>query len=277
MNDRIDDLVFQFLNGDLSDEGEREALARIAEDPDGRALLKLELGLQQHLAGESEVSVPEGFVDRTMVAVEAAEAGASSRAGASEVWSRWGDRLAGWIEWATRPQPVRLRPAYGLALLLLVAAGLGLFGSGIAPSIRPGGAPSSGGAVSSGEQVASGQTGSVSGRVDGDGGSARGIAASSSAQTVSAAAMPERVPTRFVYVQDQASSVAVAGDFNDWEPVPMHLRTVNGHRVWSTTLRLREGEHQYMFVVDGEKWVTDPLAPVQREDGFGNRNAVITL
>jgi hypothetical protein len=32
-----------------------------------------------------------------------------------------------------------------------------------------------------------------------------------------------------------------------------------------------------MFVVDGSRWVTDPLAPVQRSDGFGNKNAVLQL
>jgi hypothetical protein len=37
------------------------------------------------------------------------------------------------------------------------------------------------------------------------------------------------------------------------------------------------GEHRYMFIKNGEKWVTDPLAPVQQDDGFGNKNAVIYL
>jgi hypothetical protein len=40
---------------------------------------------------------------------------------------------------------------------------------------------------------------------------------------------------------------------------------------------MNRGEHRYMFVKDGEEWVTDPMAPMQREDGFGNKNAVIYL
>jgi hypothetical protein len=30
-------------------------------------------------------------------------------------------------------------------------------------------------------------------------------------------------------------------------------------------------------VIDGEKWVTDPLAPVKQDDGFSAKNAVLKL
>ena len=32
-----------------------------------------------------------------------------------------------------------------------------------------------------------------------------------------------------------------------------------------------------MFVVDGERWVADPFAIEQADDGFGARNAVLDV
>jgi hypothetical protein len=69
--------------------------------------------------------------------------------------------------------------------------------------------------------------------------------------------------------------VSVAGSFNGWDPtsVPMHLEG----SVWSVVLVLPPGTYEYMFVEDGSRWVTDPLAPMTRDDGFGGRNAVLDL
>jgi hypothetical protein len=32
-----------------------------------------------------------------------------------------------------------------------------------------------------------------------------------------------------------------------------------------------------MFIEDGQRWVTDPLAAQTRDDGFGRENAVLDL
>ena len=87
----------------------------------------------------------------------------------------------------------------------------------------------------------------------------------------------DRVWVRFVYIDKSAKSVEIAGDFNGWEPNPLNKQEVNGEQVWTGLVAMNRGEHRYMFVKDGEKWVTDPMAPVQRDDGFGNKNAVIYL
>lgn len=87
----------------------------------------------------------------------------------------------------------------------------------------------------------------------------------------------EQVWVRFVYIDEKAQSIEVAGDFNGWEPIPLEKQEVNGEQVWTGLVSMSRGEHRYMFVKDGEKWVTDPMAPMQREDGFGNKNAVIYL
>jgi 1,4-alpha-glucan branching enzyme len=82
---------------------------------------------------------------------------------------------------------------------------------------------------------------------------------------------------RFVYTSEAADSVAVAGDFSDWEPIPLSPRTVNGQTVWTGLVPVSRGEHEYQFVINGTRWVTDPLAPVTRDDGFGAENAVLKL
>ncbi|MFB6272598.1 MAG: isoamylase early set domain-containing protein [Salinibacter sp.] len=87
----------------------------------------------------------------------------------------------------------------------------------------------------------------------------------------------QTVWTRFVYTADNAESVAVAGDFSQWRPIPLSPRTVNGKTVWTGLVPVSRGEHEYQFVINGEKWVTDPLAPVTESDGFGAKNAVLKL
>lgn len=90
------------------------------------------------------------------------------------------------------------------------------------------------------------------------------------------AAVSGRVYVQFSLPAPQANSVAVAGDFTDWEPV-YYLDDVDGDGVWTGRVPLGPGVHEYMFVVDGEKWVTDPGAERYVDDGFGHRNAVVAI
>ncbi len=74
-----------------------------------------------------------------------------------------------------------------------------------------------------------------------------------------------------------AQQVALAGDFNGWKPDEIFLADTTGHGHFSVALPLRPGRYAYMFVVDGASWVTDPRAEAYRDDGFGNRNALVTI
>lgn len=80
----------------------------------------------------------------------------------------------------------------------------------------------------------------------------------------------------FVLVAPAAAHVAVAGDFNDWSAssTPMH-RTPSG--AWSATVRLRPGRYTYSFVVDGTRWIPDPLAPPSPRDDFGTTSSVVMV
>ncbi|MFV2007368.1 MAG: hypothetical protein ACC667_07970 [Longimicrobiales bacterium] len=73
-----------------------------------------------------------------------------------------------------------------------------------------------------------------------------------------------------------AMSVALAGDFNDWE-TDIVLEDRNGDGVWTGRVPIQPGIHKYMFVIDGTEWVTDPEAERYSDDGFGNRNAVLAV
>jgi hypothetical protein len=82
---------------------------------------------------------------------------------------------------------------------------------------------------------------------------------------------------QFVFADPSATSVTIAGDFNDWEADATPLQDTNADGVWTGLIALRPGMHKYMFVVNGERWVTDPEAESYVDDGFGMRNAVIAI
>lgn len=82
---------------------------------------------------------------------------------------------------------------------------------------------------------------------------------------------------RFVYFDEEADQIEVAGDFSGWDPIELRQEMIGERRVWTGLVPLQRGEHRYMFIRDGEEWLTDPLADVQQDDGFGNKNAVIYL
>lgn len=91
-----------------------------------------------------------------------------------------------------------------------------------------------------------------------------------------AAADATRLYAEFVLEAPDAESVAVAGTFTDWSP-SIQLRDPDGNGVWSARVPLEPGRHEYMFVVNGERWVTDPDARRYVSDGFGHRNAVLAV
>ena len=75
----------------------------------------------------------------------------------------------------------------------------------------------------------------------------------------------------------KAHTVAIAGDFNDWSPQANNLEDPEGDGIWTGTLKLEPGRYEYMFVLDGEKWLPDPNALRYVKDGFGNKNAILEI
>jgi len=76
---------------------------------------------------------------------------------------------------------------------------------------------------------------------------------------------------------NKAHTVAIAGDFNNWDPQANILKDTEGDGIWTGTLKLEPGRYEYMFVMDGEKWFPDPNALRYVKDGFGNKNAILEI
>jgi Glycogen recognition site of AMP-activated protein kinase len=97
-----------------------------------------------------------------------------------------------------------------------------------------------------------------------------------SAATGTVTAARNVVYVRFVLFAPDAKRVTVAGTFNQWDQHATPLVSVGTRGVWTTTVALPVGQHQYAFVVDDRRWVADPTAPAV-DDGFGRRNSVVAV
>ena len=69
-----------------------------------------------------------------------------------------------------------------------------------------------------------------------------------------------------------AERVAIAGDFNDWDPASQVLKK-DKKGVWKTSIRLLPGTYQYRFLVDGT-WQNDPACTECTENPHGTLNCV---
>ena len=49
------------------------------------------------------------------------------------------------------------------------------------------------------------------------------------------------------------------GDFNNWD-TQSHPLQKKEEGIWTTTIKLKPGRYEYMFVVNGQEWKTDPRA-----------------
>lgn len=79
----------------------------------------------------------------------------------------------------------------------------------------------------------------------------------------------------FVYHDDAANSVALAGDFNGWEPSPLQKE---GDGLWRVTRNLPPaGRYRYKFIVDGARWTEDPANGFKEHDGFGGLNSLLNI
>jgi hypothetical protein len=76
-----------------------------------------------------------------------------------------------------------------------------------------------------------------------------------------------------------ANRVAIVGDFNGWDasatPMQAKRESPTGRATWSAQIALAPGRHVYAFVIDGQRWLVDPLAPQVQDAGFGPSNAVM--
>ncbi|MBP7263641.1 MAG: isoamylase early set domain-containing protein [Spirochaetia bacterium] len=86
------------------------------------------------------------------------------------------------------------------------------------------------------------------------------------------------VEVRFTLEAPEASSVVLAADFNGWSPEGYELTRSAHDGTWSIVVPLRKGRaYTYNFIIDGERWVADPNAPMLLDDGFGGSMSSLAL
>ena len=91
------------------------------------------------------------------------------------------------------------------------------------------------------------------------------------------AAAPDTVQlVRFVFLDSRASRVELVGDFNEWTRGSTALKLSGAPGVWAVSVALTPGRHEYAFIVNGTRWVADPLA-VKSSDDFGTESSVIRV
>lgn len=78
---------------------------------------------------------------------------------------------------------------------------------------------------------------------------------------------------------DQPRSVHVAGPFNGWNKQSHAMRQVED-RMWAIEIDLPDGVHLYKFVIDGERWINDPVysdTELEESDGHGGVNSAVLI
>lgn len=87
----------------------------------------------------------------------------------------------------------------------------------------------------------------------------------------------ERGRLVFVYHDDEAKSVALAGDFNGWNAATTPLsRDESG--LWLAEIKApKTGRYQYKFIVNAQRWIEDPSNGMKVPDNYGGLNSVLAI
>ncbi len=80
---------------------------------------------------------------------------------------------------------------------------------------------------------------------------------------------------RFRYLDLHASSVNIAGEFNNWHKNSSRL-TKYPCGVWEAVIPLKKGVYQYKFIVDG-MWTHDPMNPCMMRNEYGGVNSAFEV
>jgi hypothetical protein len=236
-----DELVQRFVDQELSAEERVRFLSRLGRD---EALRRRTIELEQLVLDVSRLPrpmVPDGFAASVLGRLPdvAQASNPARRSAASSAWSRLTDLLFAprAIQWNLASAMTAAGVAVALIAVTLARISI-----------------NSDGARSQSPRAA------------------RGVANVAAV----AAVTPATTLVRLVIMQPGAKTVQVAGDFNGWNPAKTSLEQISDG-AWAVTIPLKPGRYAYMFVVDGQRWVADPFAAEQKDDGFGSRNAVLDV
>ena len=82
---------------------------------------------------------------------------------------------------------------------------------------------------------------------------------------------------QFMLTAPAASRVALAGDFNGWDPREIEMARDSRDGRWAVTLALAPGRHSYAYVVDDTQWVRDPAGMAAEPNDLAPPRSVIVV
>jgi serine protease AprX len=81
----------------------------------------------------------------------------------------------------------------------------------------------------------------------------------------------------FVFHDDNANSVSVAGVFNGWSHIATPLKR-NESGLWSAEIVVpRAGQLEYKFIINGQHWIEDPSNGMKAPNNYGGLNSVLVI
>jgi chromosome partitioning protein len=80
----------------------------------------------------------------------------------------------------------------------------------------------------------------------------------------------------FVTLYPRADTVAIAGDFNNWQPATTPMQRVGETGVWQAKMKLPHGTYRYRLVVDGQ-WQQDPYNERSELNPYGEYNSILEV
>ncbi len=81
----------------------------------------------------------------------------------------------------------------------------------------------------------------------------------------------------FIYHNHYANSVILVGDMNGWSSKGF-IFTKESYGYWKCTLPLLpNGIYKYKYLVDGTKWIADPLNAFKEDDGYNGLNSKLIM
>lgn len=82
---------------------------------------------------------------------------------------------------------------------------------------------------------------------------------------------------RFSYHDDDASRVALCGDFNHWREDSTSFEK-REHGLWHVEIPCQPaGKYRYKFLIDGKIWTEDPSHGLKEDDGLGGFNSILQI
>ena len=81
----------------------------------------------------------------------------------------------------------------------------------------------------------------------------------------------------FHYHDDEAKSVSLVGDFNNWN-IALTPLWKDASGLWLAEIEApKRGNYQYKFIVNGTRWLEDPSNGMKVPDNYGGLNSVLAI